>query len=54
LDGKSVTPLGYITADEKGRFEYTNDEPLTKKKIVLLATDMSNNTSAFSKTYTVR
>lgn len=54
LDGKSVTPLGYTTADEKGAFEYVNDEQLIKKKIVLLATDMSNNTSAFSKTYTVK
>jgi len=44
-----IVSLGFSQADEKGEFRFTNSESLSGKQVILLVTDMLNNTSAFSQ-----
>ncbi len=45
----NIVSLGFADADAEGSFTFTSGESLTGKQIVLLATDMLNNTSSFSQ-----
>ena len=51
---QALTPLGVCRADAKGRFAFQSDRLVKGMKLVLLCTDISSNTSAFSKVYTVK
>lgn len=52
-DNRAI-PLGFACADAKGKFTFTSGQPLNGKQVILLVTDILNNTSAFSQPYTVK
>ena len=49
-----ISPLGTAHADSKGKFSFQSVQSLKGQRIVLLATDVYGNTSAFSKVYKVK
>ncbi len=48
-----VLPVGYTLAAEDGNFIFACEDSLGGKQVLLTATDLQNNTSAFSQLYSV-
>ncbi len=48
-----VLPGGYTVAAEDGSFIFVTEDSLGGKQVLLTATDLQNNTSAFSQLYSV-
>lgn len=49
MEKTQVIPLGFVYSDKNGKFTCLSSQPLAGKQVVLLVTDTSGNTSAFSQ-----
>jgi hypothetical protein len=52
-ENRQTIYIGDTAANANGEFLFMNSKPIGGKKILLLVTDLANNTSAFSKLYTI-